>query len=220
MDPTGTGTTTISSVSSTPAPTSAPDTGVPTSTPKAAATGFTIPVSGAVPVTDPMQSMSPTFTGSDPTTPTAPVTAETTSPAGSASVEVYRFFDSQTGTHFYTTSSAERNAILQSRPDLIPEGAGGVGLRAVSPTANDPNAVQVFRFFDTLHGTQISYCKRDRTGQPHRNPGRPILRTKRFFLRAHATTSRRYRGLSVLQQHRRHALLYRQSLRASRHPAY
>ena len=72
-----------------------------------------------------------------------------------SSIPVYRFFDSHNGTHFYTTSADERSTILQTRPDLIPEGPGGVGLRAVDPTSGDPNAVQVFRFFDTVHGTQF-----------------------------------------------------------------
>jgi hypothetical protein len=39
-------------------------------------------------------------------------------------VPVYRFFDSNFGTHFYTGDVNERSTILASRPDLVPEGIG------------------------------------------------------------------------------------------------
>ncbi|MGI4795761.1 MAG: hypothetical protein ACRYG8_17155, partial [Janthinobacterium lividum] len=35
---------------------------------------------------------------------------------------VYRFFDSNFGTHFYTASNTERANIVATRPDLISEG--------------------------------------------------------------------------------------------------
>lgn len=67
-------------------------------------------------------------------------------------VQVYRFFDTQSGTHFFTSSPAEKNAIGASRPDLAYE---GVGLNALNPTASDPNAAPVFRFFDTRNGSHF-----------------------------------------------------------------
>ncbi len=77
-----------------------------------------------------------------------------------SSLGVYRFFDQSDGTHFYSTSLAERNTLLQSRPDLRFE---GFGLHAILATA-DPTALPVFRFFDTGDGTHfytISTLERD-----------------------------------------------------------
>ena len=65
---------------------------------------------------------------------------------------VYRFFDSRTGTQFLTSSAAERDTVIATRPDLVKE---GVGLGAIDRPAGDPNAVAVFRFFDTQSGTHF-----------------------------------------------------------------
>ena len=70
-------------------------------------------------------------------------------------IDVYRFFDKTTGTHFYTPDQNERQTILATRPDLVPEGPNGVGLTAVDPASNDPAAVPVYRFFDLNQGTQF-----------------------------------------------------------------
>ncbi len=71
---------------------------------------------------------------------------------GSATVGVFRFFDSNYGTHFFSSSLSEKNTIITSRPDLVYE---GVGLESVDPAANDPNASPVYRFFDTAYGTHF-----------------------------------------------------------------
>lgn len=65
---------------------------------------------------------------------------------------IYRFFDEDDGTHFFTASADERNAVIESRPDLIYEGPL---LTAVADPGSDPAAVPVYRFFDTLHGTHF-----------------------------------------------------------------
>ena len=70
-------------------------------------------------------------------------------------IGVYRFFDTSLGTHFYTSDAGEAATVLATRPDLTPEGPGGIGLQAVAVAASDPNAVPVFRFFDTIHGTHF-----------------------------------------------------------------
>ena len=70
-------------------------------------------------------------------------------------IGVYRFFDTTLGTHFYTSDAGEAAAVLAARPDLTPEGPGGIGLQAVAVSASDPNAVAVYRFFDTIHGTHF-----------------------------------------------------------------
>lgn len=83
-------------------------------------------------------------------TVTAAITP-TTINAASAMIPVYRFFDSITGTQFLTASMAERNDVIATRPSLIYE---GIGMGAVSPN-DDPNAIAVFRFFDTKTGTHF-----------------------------------------------------------------
>ena len=70
-------------------------------------------------------------------------------------INVYRFFDTATGTHFYTQDPKEDASVLATRPDLVPEGPNGVGLSAVDPASNDPNAVPVYRFFDFTNGTHF-----------------------------------------------------------------
>lgn len=66
-------------------------------------------------------------------------------------VQVFRFFDTHNGSHFYTISASERDQTVASRPDLTLE---GVGLNADTP-ATDPSAAPVFRFFDTRSGSHF-----------------------------------------------------------------
>src|SRR3954452_11411367 len=66
-------------------------------------------------------------------------------------VQVFRFFDSHNGTHFYTESADEKQTVQATRPDLVFE---GVGLNALDPVKN-PNAAPVFRFFDTSTGSHF-----------------------------------------------------------------
>lgn len=65
---------------------------------------------------------------------------------------IYRFFDAAHGTHFFTASEAERNAVITTRPDMVYE---GIDLTAVAAPASDPAAVPIFRFFDKLFGTHF-----------------------------------------------------------------
>ncbi len=78
-----------------------------------------------------------TYTLSSPTPPTP-------------SVPVYRFFDTNSGTQFLTSSGPESNTVMSTRPDLTYE---GVGLKATA--TNDPNASAVYRFFDKVYGTHF-----------------------------------------------------------------
>lgn len=68
------------------------------------------------------------------------------------SLGIYRFFDGLTGAHFFSASQAERNELIQTRPDLVYE---GVDLTAVARPAADPAASPVFRFFDLSNGTHF-----------------------------------------------------------------
>jgi hypothetical protein len=65
---------------------------------------------------------------------------------------IYRFFDSSTGTQFLTGSVAEAETTIATRPDMTYE---GLAMAGISPTNNDPNAVPVYRFFDTTNGTHF-----------------------------------------------------------------
>lgn len=67
-----------------------------------------------------------------------------------ATTPIYRFFDTADGTHFFTDSAAERDTIVNTRPDLAFE---GVTLNAADP--NGAGAASIFRFFDTVHGTHF-----------------------------------------------------------------
>lgn len=67
-------------------------------------------------------------------------------------IGVYRFFSAQGGTHFLTVSPQERNQLIQTRPDLIYEGAV---LAARPQSSSSPDAVAIYRFFDGVHGTHF-----------------------------------------------------------------
>ena len=72
------------------------------------------------------------------------------SPTQAASVDVYRFFDSRTGTQVLTSDRTERDSIIGARPDLHYE---GVGLHAIAPAHADADTVAVYRFFVSGEGT-------------------------------------------------------------------
>ena len=93
-----------------------------------------------------------TLTGSDGFDQAAPEITPTT-----VGIQVFRFFDTSDGSHFYTTSASERDATISSRSDLTFE---GVGLNAVDP-ANDATAAPVFRFFDTTSGSHFYTASAD-----------------------------------------------------------
>lgn len=77
--------------------------------------------------------------------------------ASAGALGVYRFFDSGTGTHFFTADASEKNALMTPssagyRPDLKEE-VNNFG--AVDPAAGGSNVATVYRFFDTIHGTHF-----------------------------------------------------------------
>ena len=74
--------------------------------------------------------------------------------------DTFRFFDTREGGHFYTTSVAERDQVLATRPDLAYEGTSFNSFGEGS----FPDAAPVFRFFDTKEGGHfytISAAERD-----------------------------------------------------------
>ena len=83
-------------------------------------------------------------------------------------VQVFRFFDTTTGTHFYTDSTSERNSVIATRPDLTYE---GFGLNALQNTASDPSAAAVFRFFDDSNGSHLYTTASSEVASLMTNPG-------------------------------------------------
>ena len=63
---------------------------------------------------------------------------------------VYRFFDTVDGTHFFTTSAAERDQVQASRSDLVLEQTS-----FYEHITAMPGDTAVYRFFDTIQGTHF-----------------------------------------------------------------
>lgn len=70
-------------------------------------------------------------------------------PGGFDTVDVYRFFNTQAGGHFFTADPAERNLVRATLPQLTDEGIGFEALPADSAAAG---ATDVFRFFNSRAG--------------------------------------------------------------------
>lgn len=68
----------------------------------------------------------------------------------STTSEVYRFFNSENGSHFYTSSSAERDQVLTNLPQYQYEG-NTFGSNATA----DNGGVAVHRFFNSATGTHF-----------------------------------------------------------------
>ncbi|KAA2213984.1 Calx-beta domain-containing protein [Teichococcus oryzae] len=80
-------------------------------------------------------------------------------PPPSTTVDTFRFYNAGAGTHFYTTSVAERDNVIANVPGLTYE---GVGFQSVPGTAEGADAV--YRFYNTATGTHfftISAAERD-----------------------------------------------------------
>lgn len=66
-----------------------------------------------------------------------------------AAEAVYRFYNRDTGTHFYTVSVTERDGVLRGFPQFAYEGAAFAAPKGVAGT------VPVFRFYNTRTGTHF-----------------------------------------------------------------
>ncbi len=85
----------------------------------------------------------------------------TTVPDTATTGAVYRFFDTTTGTHFFTADAGEKNNVIANVKNLVEE-TNGFG----DVVQSDPNSEAVYRFFDTIHGTHFftaSSSERDTT---------------------------------------------------------
>ena len=65
---------------------------------------------------------------------------------------VYRFLNSDTGVHLYTSSEVERDAILENLPNYVSEGAAYV---SVDPFTGSPEPEKVYRFLNSDTGTHL-----------------------------------------------------------------
>lgn len=63
--------------------------------------------------------------------------------------DVFRFFNTQAGGHFFTIEPAERELVTETLPHMHPE---GIGFRALSHDSDAAEATDVFRFFNTRAG--------------------------------------------------------------------
>ena len=71
--------------------------------------------------------------------------------ASPSSEAVFRFFDRVDGTHFYTASAHERDALVTTRSS----GMAYEGIAFYEDEAPQAGDTAVFRFFDTVHGTHL-----------------------------------------------------------------
>ncbi|CTQ75940.1 hypothetical protein [Roseibium alexandrii] len=62
---------------------------------------------------------------------------------------VWRFFNTETGSHFYTNSTAERDAIATTLPNFVYEG------NAFDVASSGSGDIDVFRFYNTETGTHF-----------------------------------------------------------------
>ncbi|KQU30215.1 hypothetical protein ASG63_17210 [Methylobacterium sp. Leaf94] len=93
-----------------------------------------------------------------PPAPVVAAAAQTSPVAGTAVTAVYRFYDTHTGDHFYTTSTAEKAQIEKTLPWFTYEGTPWAA------PAQGADTVDVFRFFDTAsnaHFFTTSVAERD-----------------------------------------------------------
>ena len=67
-----------------------------------------------------------------------------------AAAPVFRFFDTLDGTHFFTTSTAERDSLINTHADLTFE-----GIAFYEHATQQSGDSAVYRFFDTAHGTHL-----------------------------------------------------------------
>ncbi len=72
--------------------------------------------------------------------------------SGSGQIAVYRFFDNNDGTHFFTASGSEATSLMATRTDLSYE---GIGLRGYADASASPSSEAVFRFFNVADGTHF-----------------------------------------------------------------
>ena len=74
-----------------------------------------------------------------------------TASASASSEAVFRFFDTADGTHFYTASTSERDALVAAPSS----GMTYEGTAFYEDSAPQTGDAAVYRFFDSVHGTHL-----------------------------------------------------------------
>lgn len=101
-----------------------------------------------------------TFNGQSVSVSTAAV--EPADADGSA-YQVYRFYNTETGSHFFTTSLAERNSVIENLDGLSYEG------NAFDSNVTDVNGTAVFRFYNTSNGVHFYTVSADEAASIRQN---------------------------------------------------
>ena len=97
------------------------------------------------------------------------------SPEGST---VYRFLNTDTGVHLYTSSEVERDAILENLPNYVSEGSAYV---SVDPFTASPEPEQVYRFLNRDTGTHLYTVSDIERESVEQNLPNYNLETESFF---------------------------------------
>lgn len=97
------------------------------------------------------------------------------SPEGST---VYRFLNTDTGVHLYTSSEVERDAILENLPNYVSEGSAYI---SVDPFTGSPEPEQVYRFLNSDTGTHLYTVSEVERESVEQNLPNFSLETESFF---------------------------------------
>lgn len=92
--------------------------------------------------------------------------------------EVYRFLNTDTGVHLYTSSTNERDYILENLPNYINEGSAYI---SVDPFTGNPDPEKVYRFYNTDTGTHLYTTSEIEKEYVEDNLANFSLETESFF---------------------------------------
>jgi serralysin len=85
--------------------------------------------------------------------------------ADNSAFQAYRFYNTQTGSHFFTTSIAERNSVIEKLDGLSYEG------NAFDSNVTEANGTAVFRFLNTTNGVHFYTAAADEAASLRLNAG-------------------------------------------------
>lgn len=85
--------------------------------------------------------------------------------ADNSAFQAYRFYNAQTGSHFFTTSIAERNSVIEKLDGLSYEG------NAFDSNVTEANGTAVFRFLNTTNGVHFYTAAADEAASLRLNAG-------------------------------------------------
>ena len=106
------------------------------------------------------------------------IAVEDTQPLSSEGSTVYRFLNTDTGVHLYTSSEVERDAILENLPNYVSEGSAYV---SVDPFTGSPEPEQVYRFLNSDTGTHLYTVSEVEKQSVEENLPNFSLETESFF---------------------------------------